>query len=400
MESILCPARRAGAEIFPRMSREKRIFAMQKPTQYQEHKALNIMANDKYCVIMAGGIGSRFWPLSKDDHPKQFIDVLGTGKSFIRATFERFAHTVPAENFLVVTNAKYKDLTLQHLPELKESQVLCEPMRRNTAPCIAYANYRILSRQPQASIVVTPADHLVTNEAEFTRILAEGFGFLETQAGANALVTIGIKPSRPETGYGYIQVSDDEGAVHGEAKAVASFKEKPNLETAQQYVRDGHYLWNSGIFLWTLQGIQAAYRQHLPQMASLFDEGKPYFGTPQEADFINRQFPACENISIDYGVMERAAQRYCIPADFGWSDIGTWGSLYTHVPHDGDGNARRGQTLTVQTTGSIVNVQDGVQAIVQGLDGYLVAFRDNSLIVCRIEDEQRIKDWVEEMRRR
>lgn len=344
---------------------------------------------------MAGGIGSRFWPLSKDDHPKQFIDVLGTGKSFIRATFERFAHSVAAENFLVVTNMRYKDLVLRHLPELKEEQVLCEPMRRNTAPCIAYANYRILSRCKQASIVVTPADHLVTNEVEFTRVMEAGFDFLETQEGREALLTIGIKPSRPETGYGYIQMSADEEMACGEARRVASFKEKPDLETARKYVADGHYFWNSGIFLWTLEGIQGAYRQHLPDMARLFDEGRQLFGTPQERQFIDRQFPRCENISIDYGVMERAARRYSIPADFGWSDIGTWGSLYTHVPHDANGNALRGKAIAEATSGSIVNVEDGVQAIVQGLDGYLVAYRDKSLLVCKLKDEQRIKDWVE-----
>ncbi|MDY5969841.1 MAG: mannose-1-phosphate guanylyltransferase [Bacteroidales bacterium] len=354
------------------------------------------MANERYCVIMAGGIGSRFWPLSKDDHPKQFIDVLGTGKSFIRATFERFIHDVPVENFLVVTNVKYKQLVLEHLPELREDQVLCEPMRRNTAPCIAYANYRIRARRGQASIVVTPADHLVTNEAEFMRVMRTGFDFLETPQGEDALLTIGIKPSRPETGYGYIQTdSNEEVGIPTEVKRVASFKEKPDLQTAKRYVEDGHYLWNSGIFLWTLQGILKAYQSHLPELTRLFDEGKEIFGTSQEWQFIHRQFPRCENISIDYGVMERAKLRYCIPADFGWSDIGTWGSLYEHVPHDANGNALRGNVTRVQTSRSIVNVEDGVQAIVQGLDGYLVAFRDKSLLVCRMEDEQRIKEWVD-----
>lgn len=349
---------------------------------------------ENYCIIMAGGIGSRFWPLSKNDHPKQFIDVLGTGKSFIRATFERFNHIVPNENFLVVTNVKYKELVLQHIPELKPDQVLCEPMRRNTAPCIAYANYRILSRCKDASIVVTPADHLVTNEVEFTRILKTGFDFLTTPQGKDALLTIGIKPSRPETGYGYIQM-DSSADIFGEVKNVVTFKEKPNLKTARQYVADGNFYWNSGIFIWTLQGIQNAYRTFLPDMVKLFEQGTGKFGTPAEQDFINDMFPRCENISIDYGVMERSQCRYSIPADFGWSDIGTWGSLYTHVPLDPLGNALRGNIVIEQTCHSIVNVEDGVQAIVESLDGYLVAYRDKSLLVCKLQDEQHIKDWVE-----
>lgn len=356
------------------------------------------MNDEKYCIIMAGGIGSRFWPLSKDDYPKQFIDVLGTGKSFIRATFERFHHLIPAENFLVVTNMRYKELVLQHIPELKPDQVLCEPMRRNTAPCIAYANYRILSKCTRASIVVTPADHLITNEIEFSRILTAGFDFLEKEQGRDALLTIGIKPSRPETGYGYIQMEADEQKACGEVKPVVNFKEKPDLETAKRYLADGNYYWNSGIFLWTLQGIQKAYRDYLPDLVKLFDQGADKFGTPDEQDFINEKFAECQNISIDYGVMEHSPLRFSIPADFGWSDIGTWGSLFTHVAKDEHNNALRGTTVLEQTDNSIVNVEDGTQAIVQGLDGYLVAYRDHSLLVCKLKDEQHIKEWVAKLK--
>ena len=340
---------------------------------------------------MAGGIGSRFWPLSKNNYPKQFLDILGTGKSFIRATFERFLPLVPAANFVVVTNAAYKQLVLEQLPELGADQVLCEPMRRNTAPCIAYAVYHILSRCPEASIAVTPADHLVTNEPEFHRIIGLGLDFVEQQR--DALMTIGIKPSRPETGYGYIEVDTvQEGIV-----PVKNFKEKPDLETAKRFLADGRYFWNSGIFLWSTDAIMAAFRQYLPDLVRLFDEGKGLFGTPQEQEFINRQFEHCENISIDYGVMERSQSRYTVAADFGWSDIGTWGSLYTHAAHDSAANAVTGHAVLVDTRDSVVNVEPGYEAIVQGLDHCLVALRDHSLLVCRLDDEQQIKHWVERL---
>lgn len=340
---------------------------------------------------MAGGIGSRFWPLSKNNYPKQFLDILGTGKSFIRATFERFLPLVPAANFVVVTNAAYKQLVLEQLPELGPDQVLCEPMRRNTAPCIAYAVYHILSRCPEASIAVTPADHLVTNEPEFHRVIGLGLDFVERQR--DALMTIGIKPSRPETGYGYIEVDTvQEGIV-----PVKNFKEKPDLETAKRFLADGRYFWNSGIFLWSTDAIMGALRQYLPDLVRLFDEGKGKFGTPQEQEFINRQFEHCENISIDYGVMERSQSRYTVAADFGWSDIGTWGSLYTHAAHDSAANAVTGHAVLVDTRDSVVNVEPGYEAIVQGLDHCLVALRDHSLLVCRLDDEQQIKHWVERL---
>ena len=350
---------------------------------------------ERYCVIMAGGIGSRFWPLSKDNRPKQFLDILGTGKSFIRATFERFLPLVPAGHFVVVTNAAYKGLVLEQLPELSESQVLCEPMRRNTAPCIAYATYHILAQCPEAAIAVTPADHLVTNEPEFQRVIGKSLDFVE--GNREALMTIGIKPSRPETGYGYIEVEPAAGGTGSGIVPVKSFKEKPDLETARQFLAAGCYNWNSGIFIWSSEAIMSAFRSYLPDMVKLFDEGKPLFGTAGEQEFIDRQFGRCENISIDYGVMERARSRFTIAADFGWSDIGTWGSLYTHAAHDAAGNAVGGHALLVDTTASVVNVEQGYEAIVQGMDRCLVALRDHSLLVCRLDDEQQIKHWVERL---
>ncbi|MBR0177012.1 MAG: mannose-1-phosphate guanylyltransferase [Bacteroidales bacterium] len=346
---------------------------------------------NNYCIIMAGGIGSRFWPLSKDNYPKQFLDILGTGKSFIRSTYERFSPVIPDENFLVVTNKAYKQLVLEHLPMLRPDQVLCEPARRNTAPCIAYAAYHIQSRCSDANIVVTPADHLVTNETEFQRIIRLGFDFLAKQP--NALMTIGIKPSRPETGYGYIQVPKQD--LLPEVVKVEMFKEKPDYDTAVKFVAEGNYFWNSGIFLWTLDGIMKAFQQYLPEMVEVFEKGIYHFGTPEEQDFINDHFVDCPNISIDYGVMEKSPDTYTIPADFGWSDIGTWGSLFTHAKKDDNGNAKRGKVVSVDNKNTIINIEEGTEAVVEGLEDDLVAYRDHSLLVCRLHDEQQIKVWIE-----
>ena len=346
---------------------------------------------NNYCIIMAGGIGSRFWPLSKDNYPKQFLDILGTGKSFIRSTYERFSPVIPDENFLVVTNKAYKQLVLEHLPMLRPDQVLCEPARRNTAPCIAYAAYHIQSRCANANIVVTPADHLVTNETEFQRIIRLGFDFLTMNT--NALMTIGIKPSRPETGYGYIQVPKQN--VLPEVVKVEMFKEKPDYDTAVKFVAEGNYFWNSGIFLWTLDGIMQAFKQYLPEMVEVFEKGIYNFGTPEEQDFINDHFVDCPNISIDYGVMEKSPDTYTIPADFGWSDIGTWGSLFTHAKKDENGNALRGKVVSVNNKNTIINIEEGYEAVVEGLEDYLVAYRDHSLLVCKLHDEQQIKIWIE-----
>ncbi len=346
---------------------------------------------------MAGGIGSRFWPLSKDNYPKQFLDILGTGKSFIRSTFDRFLPIVPAENFLVVTNAAYKDLVLEHLPQIKPDQVLCEPMRRNTAPCIAYATYHIMAKCKDANIVVTPADHLVTNEVEFQRIISKAFDFVAQPEHNEALLTIGIQPTRPETGYGYIQVDEEFEAKLGTVVKLKSFTEKPNLEKAKQFLAAGNYFWNSGIFVWSMSGIKTAFDTYLPEIVEVFDRGKDVFATAGEQEFIDANFADCTNISIDYGVMEKSPNTYTIPADFGWSDIGTWGSLFTHATKDNNNNAVTGKAVLVNTNDTIVNIQEGVEAVVQGLENYLVAYRDNSLLICKLTDEQKIKEWITEL---
>ena len=347
-----------------------------------------------YCIIMAGGVGSRFWPLSTEARPKQFLDVMGTGKSFIRATFERFLPSVPKENFLVVTSAAYKSQVMEHLPELSENQILLEPMRRNTAPCIAYASFRIKTICDNANVVVTPADHLVTNTVEFSRIIDKGLNYA---AAHNSILTIGIKPSRPETGYGYIK--QDSQTDDNEIYNVDSFKEKPSIDVAKQYISDGNYLWNSGIFIWNNNTILSEFSRQLPDMYSNFQSGCGLYNTEREQEFIDELYPRCQSISIDYGIMEGATNRCVIPADFGWSDIGTWGSLYTHLAKDDNENTSVGAKVVFdKSRGCIVNLPAGHNAIIEGLDGYLVAYNNNNLIVCRLDDEQNIKNLVEKLK--
>lgn len=348
---------------------------------------------------MAGGIGARFWPLSRVGEPKQFLDILGTGRSFIRATFDRFTPIVPTENFLIVTSSAYKDLVMEHLPEISENQVLCEPLRRNTAPCIAYASYRIRKNCPDANIVVTPADHLVLQEREFQDIIEQGLDFVE---GTDRLLTIGIKPSRPETGYGYIQ--HEHTAMPEEAKifSVRTFTEKPNAELAKAFVDSGDFLWNSGIFIWSLGAIVRAFEQHLPQIASSFASGADIYGTDGEREFIDKLYPQCENISIDYGIMEKANMVYVRSGDFGWSDIGTWGSLYQNAGKDEFGNAVPcgQQVLRYNTTNTIINIPQDKVAVVEGLDGYLVVQRKDILLITKLENEQNIRNFVDDVKYR
>lgn len=349
-----------------------------------------------YCVIMAGGIGARFWPLSKSSTPKQFLDIMGTGRSFIRATYERFLPLVPTENFLVVTSELYKELVLEHLPELSESQVLCEPLRRNTAPCIAYATYRIESQCPDANIVVTPADHLVIDNREFEKVVARGLEFV---TGNEKLLTIGIEPTRAETGYGYIQYNFSKAQGEGIFK-VKTFTEKPNKELAEAFVGSGDFLWNSGIFIWSAAAIKAAFKSYLPQIAKNFSKGASVYGTPQEKEFIDSLYPHCENISIDYGIMEKATEVYLSVGNFGWSDIGTWGSLYQNaLTKDENGNVKTSENiLTYNTQNSIISVDSSKVVIVEGLDGYLVAAKDDVVLITRLENEQNIRNYVDDVR--
>ncbi len=352
------------------------------------------MGNCKnYCVIMAGGIGSRFWPLSTVERPKQFIDILGIGKTLLQLTFERFNRIMPAENFFVVTSEIYKELVMEQLPLLKESQVLLEPLRRNTAPCIAYATYKILGICPTAKIVVSPSDHLILKEDLFLNEIDKGLQFAGDK---EVLVTLGIQPSRPETGYGYIQVSEKMNFNRFDnLYKVKTFTEKPDRAMAQVFMDTGEFYWNSGIFVWSVQAILNALEKYLPDVNSLFENGKKLINTSDECFFINKTYSECPNISIDYGIMEKADNVYVLTSDFGWSDLGTWGSLYENHLLDKNGNAVSGKKIFLyETDGCIVNLPREKIAVIQGLKDYIVVESQKTLLICKKSDEQQIRQFV------
>lgn len=374
------------------------------------------MNKNNYCVIMAGGVGSRFWPFSRNHKPKQFLDFFGTGRSLLQMTIDRFRPIVPIENILIVTNVLYRDQVLEQIPDLKAEQVLCEPARRNTAPCIAYAAARIQAMEAmrqkgerrKARIVVAPSDHLILQEDTFRQTIQQGFDFIDKN---DALLTLGMKPTRPETGYGYIQMGEDarkascslenarEASCSLEAKGkgickVKAFTEKPNLELAKVFLESGDFLWNSGIFIWSLDSILNAFHAYLPEMANKFAEGENVMGTPEEDAFIQTMFPTCPNISIDYGVMEKAQNVYVIPSDFGWSDLGTWGSLYELSDKDENENVTLHSDATYYDShGNIVTLPKGHLAVVQGLDDCIVAESNGVLLICKRDAEQQIRQF-------
>ncbi len=343
-----------------------------------------------HIVIMAGGIGSRFWPMSTSEYPKQFIDVMGVGKSLIQLTVERFKDICPKENFWVVTSEKYVDIVKEQLPQIPAQHILAEPEARNTAPCIAYACWKIRKEFPRANIVVTPSDALVIDTAEFARCIAVA---LEKTADSQAIVTLGMMPTRPETGYGYI-------AAQGEADAkgickVEAFKEKPDVETAKGYLAAGNYFWNAGIFVWNVDTITNAIRRYAPQIAGVMDELEPALFTDKEAEELKRLFPTCEKISIDYAVMEKAEDIFVLPAEFGWSDLGSWGSLRTLLPQDEAGNAKVGGRVDMYNCRNcVVHAAEEKRVVLEGLEGYIVAEKNGQLLVCRLSEEQRIKDFA------
>ncbi len=339
---------------------------------------------------MAGGVGSRFWPMSTPDTPKQFIDITGCGKTLIQLTADRFSSVVAPENVWVVTSARYRDLVREQLPAVPESHILQEPCMRNTAPCIAYAGWKIKAADPDASVVVTPADHVVTDVAEFRRVIAKSLDFVQD---SSSILTLGMRPTRPETGYGYI-AADRSRTVAGEINPVESFREKPSLDKAVEYLAAGNYFWNSGLFIWNVATLERSFRTYCPSIAAIFDELSPLFYTEGEQEAVNRLFPTCENISIDYAVMEKADDIYVFPADFGWSDLGTWGSLHTLLPKDENGNACVGDGVKmIESSHCIVNMPAGKRVVVQGLDGCIVAEKNGTLLICRLADEQRIKEF-------
>ena len=345
-----------------------------------------------HLVIMAGGVGSRFWPMSTAEQPKQFIDVLGTGKTLLQLTVERFGDLIPAENVWVVTNERYADIVCKQLPDMPRSNILCEPCRRNTAPCIAYVSWRIKSQDSKANIVVTPSDHIVTNITEFQRIIRDCMKFT---CDTDAIVTLGMKPTRPETGYGYIQANLASSSLRNkEVFRVDYFREKPDLETAKKYISKKNYFWNAGIFIWNVNTIVNAFRMYQPSIARIFESMLPFYGTEKEQAVINERFPECESISVDYAIMEKAEDIFVCPADFGWSDLGTWGSLLQQSHKDLYGNTCMGTDITLYDSHNcIVHTMQEKKVVVQGLDGYIVAENNDTLLICKLSEEQRIKQF-------
>ena len=350
---------------------------------------------NNYCVIMAGGIGSRFWPMSRDAKPKQFLDILGTGQSLIQATHKRFLKVCPPENIYIVTNEKYRGQIKEQLG-VSDEQILGEPDRRNTAPCIAYAAYKILAKNPDANMVVAPSDHIIKKEEDFTTAIRKALDFT---AANDSLLTLGIQPSRPDTGYGYIQFISDNGAEKNEIYKVQEFKEKPILEDAKNYIASGNYLWNAGIFIWNAKTITRELEDHLPEIGASFKEGNDKYNSDGEKAFINKIYPECQSISIDFGVMERSKHVHVMAAEFGWSDLGTYGSLYEHLNKDTDGNAVIGKNvMTYNSSNCIVNVPSDKLVIMQGLDDYIVIESDGTLLICKKQDEQQIKQFVKDVK--
>ena len=355
------------------------------------------MSTDNYCIIMAGGIGSRFWPMSRTTHPKQFIDILGTGETLIQQTVRRFKKICPPENIYIVTNEKYRDLIKEQVPEVTDSQILCEPARRNTAPAIAFAAYKIATRTQNANLVVAPSDHIIVKEEDFTKDIKTA---LDAVSKNNWLMTLGIKPNRPDTGYGYIQFDEtkpypEDPRIH----KVKTFTEKPELSLAKRFLESGDFLWNSGIFIWNLQTIKNAFKRHLPDIDDLFSKGEDKFYTEEEQEFIHETFSKCKSISIDYGVMEKADNVYVMASDFGWSDLGTWGSLYDARSKNKAGNAIIGKNvMTYNTENCIINMPDDKLVVLQGLKDYVVVENENALLVIRKEDEQQIRQIVNDIK--
>jgi mannose-1-phosphate guanylyltransferase len=343
--------------------------------------------NNNFCVIMGGGVGSRFWPCSRENKPKQFLDFFGTGRSLLQQTFDRFAQIIPPDNIFVSTNEKYAPLVKQQLPKLKENQILSEPTRRNTAPCIAYSAYHINAINKNANIVVTPADHLILREHNFLKNIETGLNFVDKFP---ALLTLGVKPNHPETGYGYIQTAED---GKDNIQKVKAFTEKPDYQLAKVFFESGEFFWNSGIFIWKTQTILDAFRKYLPEIASILNTDK--YLSDNESAFINEQYPKCQNISIDYGIMEKADNAYMLIADFGWSDLGTWGALYDISNKDEHNNASlKCDSLFVESKGNLVSLNGNKLAVIQGVNDCIIAESDGILLVCKKNQEQRIKQFV------
>ena len=351
------------------------------------------MNNNRYCVIMCGGVGSRFWPFSKAEKPKQFLDFFGTGRSLLQTAFDRMQGIVPVDNIILITNEMYEPIIKEQLPEIDQRQILLEPVRRNTAPCIAWAAHHIKAINPDAKMMVAPSDHLILNVERFRDSVVKAFEFIENR---DALVTMGIKPSRPETGYGYIQVGEN---IEGNFSAVKTFTEKPNEELARVFLKSGEFFWNSGMFFWSADSILKALSDYSPDVNIVFERGEEYFGTDQEQQYIDTHFEESPSISIDFAVMEKAPNVYVETVDFGWNDLGTWRSLYDHSPKNRDGNVTQNcKALMFNSHNNIVALKGDKLVVASGLEGYIVADVDDALLIVPLEEEQKIKQYVNDVK--
>ncbi len=351
--------------------------------------------NNHYVAIMAGGIGSRFWPMSRTAYPKQFLDILNMGRTLIQGTYDRFKKFIPEENIYIVTSEEYVEIVKEQLPELALSNIIAEPSRKNTAPCIAYISYNLQQINDKGALICAPADHLILDETAFKKVCLEALSFVTAH---KALVTLGIKPSHPNTGYGYIQF-EQQPATDNVYK-VKTFTEKPNLDLAKTFVSSGEFLWNAGIFAWQIKNIISAFEKHLPEMAEVFEAGKSSFNTPTEKEAIDKIYPQCTNISIDYGIMEKAENVYIIPSSFGWSDLGTWNSAHDNMEKDYLGNAVAGNEVMVfDATHNMVHVPNNKLVLLQGMNDYIIVDTDDVLLICKRDKEQEIKQYVAEVKR-
>ena len=355
------------------------------------------MNKNYYAIIMAGGIGSRFWPISRTSHPKQFIDILGTGKTLIQNTYDRFLKVCPKENIYVVTNENYTSLVKHQLPDMADGQILTEPIMRNTAPCIAYGCFKIESLNPDAVIVVAPSDHLILDEPAFVTAIEKS---LEAAKTHDCLITLGIKPSRPDTGYGYIQYTGN--TLKNDFHKVKTFTEKPTLEIAKTFLQSGDFLWNAGIFVWSAKSIVKAFGQYLPDMNEIFVEARTFYNGENEKKHIHTAYQQCTNISIDYGIMEKADNVYVLPSEFGWSDLGTWASIYELADKDYVGNAviPAEKVIMYDSSNCMVNVPGEKLVILQGLHDYIVVESNNTLLICPRDQEQNIKQVVADVKQK
>jgi mannose-1-phosphate guanylyltransferase len=347
------------------------------------------MQDKPYIVIMAGGIGSRFWPYSRTAKPKQFLDILGTGRSLLQMTYDRFREVAMPERFFVITNQEYFELVKSQLPELSDQQILTEPLRRNTATCVAYASFKISQIDPEATLVVTPADHLILQEHRFIQTIQSAIQAAQTPG---RLITIGIRPNRPETGYGYIQYLESHN--HHPSLKVKTFTEKPNQKLAKTFIESGDFVWNSGMFVWKVQSIMDAYHQHMPDVADVFEEGKAHYGKATEGEFINRAYTQVKNVSIDYGIMEKSSDVYVILGDFGWSDLGSWQSLHELREKDEFNNVIEANAMVYETENCYIKTDSDKLVVVQGLENYLINESDNVLLICKLDSEKKFRDFV------